>query len=140
MPASVRVSVIVMSILAGLLLLNAGLTFYGRDNLADALVQAGQGFSRDEAMRFILLWMVPYLVLGGMLAVAAWFLPRRQPWARWLGLAASTMLGMLTLLSVIAAGGVTIPSLLLVVLAMAAITSLLSRTTAAWVPRLRSRG
>jgi hypothetical protein len=140
MPASVRVSVIVMSILAGLLLLNAGLTFYGRDNLADALVEAGQGISRDEAMRFILLWMLPYLVLGGMLAVAAWFLPRRQPWARWLGLAASTMLGMLTLLSMIAAGGITIPSLLLVILATAAITSLLSRTTAAWVPRLRSRG
>jgi hypothetical protein len=140
MPASVRVSVIVMSILAGLLLLNVGLTFYGRDNLADALVEAGQGISRDEAMRFILLWMLPYLVLGGMLAVAAWFLPRRQPWARWLGLAASTMLGMLTLLSMIAAGGITIPSLLLVILATAAITSLLSRTTAAWVPRLRSRG
>ena len=31
---------------------------------------------------------VPYLVLGLVLALAAWFLPRRQPWARWIGLAA----------------------------------------------------
>ena len=29
--------------------------------------------------------LIPYLVLGLILALAAWFLPRRQPWARWIG-------------------------------------------------------
>jgi hypothetical protein len=139
MPTSVRVSVIVLSILAGLLLLNAGLTWFGREQVIAALADGGN-ISRAEARRFVLLWLVPYLTLGLILASAAWFLPRRRPWARWLGLAATTILGLLTLFSVVVSGGVTVGSLLLLVLSIAGVTSLVSRSTAAWVPRPRARG
>ncbi|MCW2700981.1 MAG: rane protein of unknown function [Blastococcus sp.] len=136
MPASVRVAVIVMSLLAGLLLLNAGLTWFSREQLADALVDGG-ALSRSEARRFVVMWLIPYLTLGLVLAAAAWFLPRRRAWARWIGLAATVVLGLLTLFSVLAGGGVTVGSLLLLVLAIAGITSLMSRSTIGWVPRLR---
>jgi hypothetical protein len=139
MPTSVRVAIIAMAILAGLLLLNAGLTWYGREGVADAIVDAGADVSRDEAERYVVLWLVPYLVLGLLFALASWFLPRRQPWARWMGLAASVVLALLTLFSAMTAGGVTVASLLLLVLSIAATTSLLARTTTAYVPSLRTR-
>ena len=131
-----RVAVVLMSVLAGLLLLNAGLTLYGREGVAEAVAE-GSDISQADAERFILLWAVPYLVIGLVLAVSAWFLPRRQAWARWTGLAASLLLALLTLFGVVAAGGVTVASLLLLVLSVAAVTSLLARTTAGWVPKLR---
>jgi hypothetical protein len=39
----------------------------------------------------------------------------------------------------VAAGGITVSSLLLFVLSVAAVTSLVARTTGTWVPRLRTR-
>jgi hypothetical protein len=134
MPTSVRVSLIVLSVLAALLLLNAGLTWYGREQVADALVDASD-LSRADALRFVVIWMVPYLVLGLVMATSAWFLPRRRPWARWAGAAATAALGLLTLFSAVVSGGVTLGSLLLLVLSVAAVTSLLSRATKAWVTR-----
>jgi len=139
MPTSVRVAIIAMSVLAALLLLNAGLTWYGRDGVAEAIVDAGADVSRAEAERYVTIWLLPYLVLGLLFALASWFLPRRQPWARWIGLASSVVLALLTLFSSVTAGGVTIASLLLLVLSIAAITSLLARTTTDYVPSLRSR-
>jgi hypothetical protein len=139
MPASVRVAAITIGVLAALLLVNAGLLWYGFDVTVERIVREGDGVSESEARRFVLLALIPYLVIGLVLALSAWFLPRRQPWARWLGLAASFLLALLTLFSMIAAGGVTVSSLLLFVLSAAAVTSLLARTTGLWVPRLRSR-
>ncbi len=139
MPTSVRVSIIAMAVLAALLLLNAGLTWFGREGVAAAIVEAGADVSRDEAERYVVLWLVPYLVLGLLFALASWFLPRRQPWARWTGLAASVVLGLLILFSSVTAGGVTVASLLLLVLSVAAITSLLARTTTDYIPSLRTR-
>lgn len=138
MPTAVRVAVIVMSVLAGLLLLNAALTWFGREAIADRLVEVGD-ISRAEAERFLVTWLIPYLVLGLALAVSAFFLPQRQPWARWLGLAATVVICLLTLFSVLAGGSASALSLLLLVLSIAGITSLMSRTTTAWVPRLRSK-
>jgi hypothetical protein len=139
MPTSVRVAIIAMGVLAALLLLNAGLTWYGREGVAEAVIDAGADVSRAEAERYVLIWAAPYLVLGLLLALASWFLPRRQPWARWIGLAACVVLALLTLFSAVTAGGVTIASLLLLVLAIAAITSLLARSTTEYVPSLRTR-
>ncbi len=95
MPPSVRVAVIVMGVLAALLLTNAALLWYGYDAAVDRLAEEGEGISRSEASRFVLMSLVPYLVIGLALALAAWFLPRRQPWARWTGLAASGLLVLL---------------------------------------------
>jgi glucan phosphoethanolaminetransferase (alkaline phosphatase superfamily) len=140
MPTSIRVAAITMGVLAALLLVNAGLLWYAFDVTVDRIVDAGHNITEDEARRFVLLALIPYLVIGLVLALAAWFLPRRQPWARWIGLAASVVLGLLTLFSMVAAGGITISSLLLFVLSAAAVASLLARTSGTWVPPLRSRG
>jgi hypothetical protein len=138
MPPSVRVAVTVMGMLAALLLTNAALLWYGYDAAVDRLVREGEDISRSEASQFVVMSLVPYLVIGLVLALAAWFLPRRQPWARWMGLAASSLLALLSLLSAVGLGGVTISLLLVLVLSVAAVTSLLARTTGTWVPRLRN--
>jgi hypothetical protein len=49
------------------------------------------------------------------------------------------MLAVLHLLSAAMGGGITVMTLLLFVLALAAITSLAARPTSAWIPRLRAR-
>lgn len=138
MPPSVRVAVIVMGILAALLLTNAALLWYAYDDAVARLVRDGEDVSRSEASQFVIMSLVPYLAIGLLLALAAIFLPRRQPWARWLGLAASGLLALLSLMSALTLGGVTISLLLLLVLSVSAVASLLSRTTAAWVPKLRA--
>ena len=135
MPPSVRVAVLLMGVLAALLLTNAALLWYGFDVAVDRRVAEGQGLSRSEARRFVLRSLVPYLVIGLVLAVSAWFLPRRQPWARWTGLTASALLALLSLVSAVTLGALTIGLLRVLVLAVAAATSLLARPTAEWLPR-----
>ena len=93
MPPSVRVAAITMGVLAALLLVNAGLLWYGFDATVDRIESVQDGITEADARRFVLLALIPYLVLGLILALAAWFLPRRQPWARWIGLAGSFVLG-----------------------------------------------
>jgi uncharacterized protein YggT (Ycf19 family) len=138
MPTSVRVAVIVMSVLAGLLLLVTAVNLYVLDEFT-ARIATEQDIAEADVRRGLLLVLGPYLVLGLIFALAAWFVPRRHPWARWLGLAAAALLAMLQLLAAVTGGGITVLSLLLFVLSLAAISSLAARTTSAWVPRLRSR-
>jgi hypothetical protein len=123
-----------MAALAALLLLNAAITWFGRDGVATALVDAG-GITRAEAERAVVVWLVPYLLIGLLLLAGAVFLPRRRWWALWAGLAGSAALAALTLVSAFATGGSTPESLLLLVLSLAAITSLASRTTKRWISR-----
>jgi hypothetical protein len=139
MPTSVRVAVIAMGVIAALLLSNAALLWFGFDAAVTRIVEEGEDFTRAEARQFVILSLVPNLVLGLLLALAAVFVPRRQPWARWIGLAASGLLALLTLIQVLAAGGITVASLLLLVLSVAAVTSLVAKTTGTWVPPLRRR-
>src|SRR3712207_7237007 len=63
MPTSVRVAVIVLSILAALLLMNAGLTWLGREQVVDALVE-NNDISRADARQFVVTGLIPYLLLG----------------------------------------------------------------------------
>lgn len=134
MPTSVRVAVVVMAVLAPLLLLTAALLWVGYDAAVAGVMASGGDVTRGAAGQFVVRSLVANLVLGVLLALAAWFLPRRQPWARWVGLTAVVVLGLLTVFQVLSAGGVTVISLLLLVLTIAAITSLLARPTAAWAP------
>jgi uncharacterized BrkB/YihY/UPF0761 family membrane protein len=138
MPTSVRVAVIVLSILAGLLLLVAAVNLYALQEFSERIA-AEQGISESDAQSSILLLLAPYVVLGLVFALAAWFVPRRHAWARWLGLAAAAMLAVLHVLSAAMGGGITVLTLLLFVLCLATITSLVARTTSAWIPRLRAR-
>ena len=138
MPTSVRIAVVTTSLLAGLLLLNTLLTWVSRHAVAKAIVAGSATISPADAERFVLLWMLPYLILGLLFALSAWFLPRRHAWARWIGLAAAAVLSLLTLYSVVTARGITVASLLVLLLSMAAVISLLAPRTAAWVPGLRT--
>jgi hypothetical protein len=138
MPTSVRVAVIVLSLLAGLLLLVAAVSLYGLEELSARLAE-DQGIDPDDAQRGYLLLIAPYLVLGLIFALSAWFVPRRHAWARWVGLTAAAMLAVLHLFSAFQGGGISVLTLLLFVLSLAAITSLLARPTTAWMPRLRPR-
>jgi glucan phosphoethanolaminetransferase (alkaline phosphatase superfamily) len=140
MPASVRVAAIAMGVLAALLLTYAGLLWYSFDDSVAQIADASKGVTEDAARRFVLTLLIPCLLLGVLLALAAWFLPRRQAWARWMGLAASGLLALLMLFSVVAGGGIAILPLLLLILAAVAVRSLLLRSTGTWVPPLRTRG
>jgi hypothetical protein len=139
MPRQVRIAVVAMGVLAALLLLNAAVTWYGRAGLAAEVLKGRADMSRAAAERLVLVWMLPYLIVGLVLALAAWFLPRGQAWARWFGLAASTLIALLTLFTVLSSGGVTAASLLLLLLSLTTVVCLLSRKTTAWVPGLGSR-
>lgn len=134
MPPSVRVAVVVMAVLAVLLLSNGALLWFGFDVAVDRIVDETDELTRAEAERFVVLSLVPYLILGVVVALAAVFLPRRHGWARWAGLAATGLLGLLTFVSVLGTGGVSVASLLLLVLSIAGVASLLARTTREWLP------
>jgi hypothetical protein len=141
MPVSVRVAAGLLGVLAVLLLVSAALTWFGRDAVVDRFVDAQPDLSRDEVTRFVVLGLLRDLVVGVVGATAAFWLTRRRAWARWAGLVVAGFLGLLTLLSVAAAGGASGFSLLLIVLCMGAVTSLLARTSAGWAPmRPRGRG
>jgi uncharacterized membrane protein (DUF2068 family) len=129
-----------MSLLAGLLLLNALLTWVSRATVAKAITSGGTHVSLAAAERFVVVWMLlPYLILGLLLALSTWFLPKRRAWARWIGLTASALLCVLTVFSVFASRAISTGSLLVLVISLGAMISLLARGTTAWVPRLRAR-
>jgi hypothetical protein len=124
-----------MGVLAAMLLLYAAITWLGREGLAEAVGRARPEMSAAEAARYVLVSAAPYLIIGVLLAVSAWFLPQRRRWARWTGVAASFLLAGLMLLGMASIGGVTPISLLVLVLAVAATTSLLARPTSGWLAR-----
>jgi hypothetical protein len=136
MPASARVAVGLMGMLAAMLLLYAAITWLGRDWLAEAVGRAWPDLSQAEAARYVLVRAAPYLPVGVVLAISAWFLPQRRSWARWTGLAASFLLAGLMLVGMASIGGVTPISLFVLVLSVAAVTSLLARPTGDWIARL----
>src|SRR5690349_3563847 len=129
MPASVRVAAIAMGVLAALLLTYAGLLWYSFDDTVKQIADAAKGITEDAARRFVLTLLIPSLLLGVLLALAAWFLPRRQAWARWIGLAASGLLALLMLFSMVTGAGIAVLPLVLFVLAAVAVRSLLLRST-----------
>ena len=137
MPTSARVAVVTMGVLAAVLLFYAVSTWRGRDGLAEAVARAQPDLTEDEAARYVLVSALPYLLVGFALALSAWFLPKRRRWARWTGLAASFLLAGLMLVGMASIGGVTPISLLVLVLAVAATTSLAARPTRDWIPKVR---
>ena len=135
-PTAVRVAVLVMWIIGGLLLALSALRVVALDALVDGMTSSSD-VSRAQAQRAVLLGLVPLVLLGLIVGLSAWGLSRRHAWARWTGLGATIMLFALALLTMLAAGGLLIDALVLLVLSMAASTSLLSRSTSEWIPRLR---
>jgi hypothetical protein len=122
-----------MAALGAMLLLYAAITWLGRDGIAQAVGRARPDMSPAEAARYVLVSALPYLGVGVVLVISAWFLPQRRAWARWTGVAGSLLLTGLMLLGMASVGGVTPISLLVLVLSVAAVTSLIARPTAAWI-------
>jgi hypothetical protein len=130
-PPSVRVAIGLLAALAALLLLYAALTFFGRDGVRQALTTAG--LTRAEAEQFLLVNVTSSLVLGVTYAVSAVAVERGRAWGRWTGLLAATVLVLLMLTTMLSAGGVSVVSLLQLVLSASAAASLLARTTREWL-------
>jgi protein-S-isoprenylcysteine O-methyltransferase Ste14 len=133
----------VLAALAVLLLLSALVTFVAHDAVVDALANAQPDSPRSDAEQIVLVNLAQALVFGLLAGVSAAFLPRGRSWARWTGLLASSLLGLITLGATTITGSVAATSLLVLVLCAAAAASLLARTTAAWTaigPRSRSAG
>jgi hypothetical protein len=143
MPTSVRVSIGVLAGLAVLLLLSALVTFVAREAVVDALAEAQPGSPRSDAEQVVLINLAQSLVFGVLTGISAVYFARGRGWARWTGLTASLLLGLITLGAMLLTGGVSVSSQLILVLCAAAVASLLTRTTAAWAttgPRSPSAG
>jgi hypothetical protein len=140
-PPSARVAIALLAVVGALLLLSALLTWGGRDGVVEAYLRSRPDATRADGDRLVLLNVVQGLVLGVPAVVSAWFLARRHGWARWAGVATCGLLALVTVWSSVAARGVAISSLLLLVLCVAAVSSLLAPTTAAWAQAAaRGRG
>jgi hypothetical protein len=143
MPTSVRVSVAVLAGLAVLLLLSSLVTVVAWNAVIDAVADGQPDSPRSEALRVVQINVAQSVVFGFLAAVSAVFLARGRGWARWTGLTAALLLGLITLGAVVLTGGIAVTSQLVLVLCAAAVASLLTRTTAAWAPtgpRSRSAG
>ena len=133
MPASVKVSVGVLTALGVLLLLNAVFTALAFDAVVDRFADARPGSPRSEAVQTVWLTLAQAVLFGGLAAIAAWGLARHRGWARPAGLAVGIGLGVITLVGALVAG-LAVTSLLVLVLCVAVVTSLFAATTAAWAP------
>ncbi|MCO7218853.1 hypothetical protein [Klenkia sp. PcliD-1-E] len=133
-PPSVRVAAGTLLATGVLLTASTVLTLVGQDTVVDQYLAAQPDLDRAAVTRSLVLGQVLYLVLGLLAAVAPVFLLRRRPWARWTGVAVALFVGLRTVLSSLTAGGTTISSLLVLVLCVAAVASLLARSTREWLP------
>ena len=104
-PPSLRIAVGLLLLLAVLLLASGALTLAGRETVVDRFLSVQPDLDRETVMRSLVLGQVRYLLVGVAALVAAVFLLRRRAWSRWLGLLAVLFLGLLTLLSMVDAGG-----------------------------------
>lgn len=137
MPVPVRVAVVVLGVLAALFVLNGGLQLLGRQAVADNLLARAPGQDRQALVDLVTFLALRDLVVGLLAAVSAIHLGRRRSWARWTGIAAALLVALLTLLAGAQNGGVTLFSLLALVLSVAVVTSLFTRPATAWLPPRR---
>lgn len=132
MPTSARVAVALLALLAVLLLANAALTWFAQDVLVDRLA-AEPGADRAAVAQQLLLFLIAYAIMGLSALLAAVFLPRRHLWARMVGVLVMSLLAVVTLFSIVTTGGVSAYWLLALVASVAAVTSLVSGQTTAWL-------
>jgi magnesium-transporting ATPase (P-type) len=131
LPTAVRIAVILMSLLAGLFLVLAYIIWSIRDQAITNIVAAGH--KHADAERAVLFTLLAYAAVGLLLALSAYFLPRRMAWARFLGLGVTGLLTLLTLYTLISSP--TLESLLVLLVSMGAVASLLAKGSATWIPR-----
>lgn len=139
-PPSVRIAVGTLLALAVLLVASATLTLVGQEAVVDRFVAAQPGLDRAAATRSLVLDQAIYLAIGVAAGVGAAGVLRRRSWGRWVGVAAALFLGLRTVVSAVTAGATTALSLLVLVLCIAAVTSLVAGSTRAWLPARGARG
>ena len=132
MPTPAKVAVGVLAGLAVLLLLSTVVTVAAWDAVVDALADGQPDSPRSDAVQVVRVNVAQSGAFGLLCAVSAVGLARGHGWARWSGLAGAGLLGLVTVVTTVLLGGVSASSLLLLVLCVAAVTSLLARPTAAW--------
>ncbi len=131
MPTATRVAVILLALLGVLLLANAVLTWVGQETIIDQIVETG--VERDAAAQSVLLFMLAYALIGVSSLLASIFLPRRRNWARQVGVLTTSLLMVMTLFSILTGGAISPIGLLVMVSAIAGLTSLVTRQTKDWV-------
>ena len=131
MPTPARVAVILLGLLAVLLLAYAGLIWLTQEAQVDASVKAGT--DRDTAARVVLLYLLAFLLIGVSSLLAAVFLPRHRAWARQVGILVTSLLVVMSLFGAVSAGGISPVGLLVLIAAIAGLTSLMSRQTGDWL-------
>ena len=132
MPTPTRVAVILLALLGVLLLLNSALLWFAQETAVDQLSRQS-GADPEQSAQQLLLFLIAYAIIGLSGLLAAAFLPRRHTWARQVGILVTSLLVVMTLFTAVTAGGITPISLLVLVSALAGLTSLLSRQTKDWM-------
>ena len=133
MPTPAKVAVGVLAGLAVLLLLSSLVTVAAWDAVVDALADGQPDSPRSDSEQAVRINLAQSVAFGLLAAISAFSLARGRAWARWSGIAATGLLGLITLGATVLLGGVSVSSLLVLVLCLAGITSLAARPTAAWV-------
>jgi hypothetical protein len=132
MPTQTRVAVILLALLGVLQLLNSALLWAAQDAAVGQLSEQ-PGADPEQSAQQLLLFLIAYAVIGLSGLLAAGFLPRRRVWAWQVGILVTSLLVVMALSTAVIGSGITPLSLLVLVSALAGLSSLLSRQTKDWV-------
>jgi hypothetical protein len=132
MPTPTRVAVILLALLGVLELLNSALLWVAQEAAVDRLSEQ-PGADPEQSAQQLLLFLIAYAVIGLSGLLAAGFLPRRRVWAWQVGILVTSLLVVMTLSTAVTGRGITPISLLVLVSALAGLSSLLSHQTKDWV-------
>lgn len=132
-PTPVRVATILLGVIAALLLVNAALTLFGKDAILDQLLDSGSELSRAELNQQLVVNIGRDAALGVLNVLAVGLMLRRRPLGRWLGIICAALLLGLSIVTIVGVGGLPIYTMLLVVLTLAIIGSLFTRTAVDWL-------
>jgi hypothetical protein len=132
MPTPTRVAVILLALLGVLQLLNSALLWAAQEAAVGQLSEQ-PGADPEQSAQQLLLFLIAYAVIGLSGLLAAGFLPRRRVWAWQVGILVTSLLVVMALSTAVIGSGITPLSLLVLVSALAGLSSLLSRQTKDWV-------
>jgi hypothetical protein len=137
MPTSVRLAFGLLILLGILQLITAMLVMADYQGTVQAALDSSSRATRAAVEQQLVVFVLQCVVTSVLAFSAAWGLSRRAAWGRWLGIGVSALVGGLTFLSVLAAHGGNLTSLLLLVVCLVAGVSLCRSTASQWIPLRR---
>lgn len=150
MPKQTRYALIGLFALGAVLLLIAGVIFFGRETRADQLlalyadevkkgtIEAGEVPTREQLVSGALFGAALQGGLAAIILVGAWFTLKGKQWGRLLAMAGATFVGVLLLQSVLT-GAIDPVTLVILIVTVASLFFLANRNTAAWCGSLRRK-